>query len=296
MTITIIGLGLIGGSVAYDLKRRAFADHIIGVDQSVQHEQQALALGFVDDIKDLQSAVYAADLVVLAIPVNESIRILPKIMDYCSEHTTVVDMGSTKRAVVEVLKAHPKRAQFVAAHPMAGTEHSGPYAAVEGLFESKVAILCEVERSSEASLKLVTKALRCLGMRVIHMDADKHDQHAAYVSHISHISSFVLANTVLEKEQNDGAIFDLASGGFSSTVRLAKSSPTMWAQIFDQNAEHVLAVMDTYIQKMQEWRELIDKGDYAALSARMEEANAIRKILDRPEANAPTDKGVKVGR
>lgn len=282
MIITIIGLGLIGGSLALDLRKRGFASHIIGVDRSVSHEEYALDHGIVDEIKDLQTAVELANLVVLAIPVNAAITLLPKILHYADKETWVTDMGSTKWQLIEAIKDHPKRANFVASHPMAGTEHSGPTAAIYNLFDNKVAIICDENSSNPTAVMLVKEMYSILNMRLIQMEAQAHDTHAAYVSHISHISSFILANTVLDKEKNDAAIFNLASGGFDSTVRLAKSSPQMWSQIFEQNSENVLEVMDTYIQHLQNWRDLIAAGKFKDLEEEMAKANTIRKVLNTP--------------
>ncbi len=282
MIVSIIGLGLIGGSLALDLKERGFASHIIGVDRSVEHETIALEMGIVDEIKDLQTAVELAQLVVLATPVNAVIQLLPKILHYADEATVVTDMGSTKYQMIHEVAEHPKRKQFVASHPMAGTEHSGPKAAFHGLFDHKVAIICDQEGSDESAIALVREMYNALNMRLIYMEAMAHDLHAAYVSHISHISSFVLANTVLAKEKSETAIFNLASGGFDSTVRLAKSSPKMWSQIFEQNSTHVIEVMDTYIEQLQLWRKLIAENKFAELETEMRKANTIRRVLDTP--------------
>lgn len=282
MTISIIGLGLIGGSLALDLKTRGFAEHIIGVDNNVQHAHIALQKGIVDEIAPLQAAVSQADMVILAIPVNVAIRLLPEVMNHIQAHTVVTDMGSTKGAIVAAIAQHPNRPQFVAAHPMAGTEYSGPNAAVYNLFDHKVAIICNREQSHPEAIEQVETLFNTLQMRVIYMDAEAHDMHAAYVSHISHISSFVLATTVLEKEKSVSTIFNLASGGFESTVRLAKSSPQMWSQIFEQNSHHVLEVMDTYIKNLQNWKQLIETKQFTQLETTMKDANTIRKILDTP--------------
>ena len=220
MTITIIGLGLIGGSMALDLKARGFANKVIGVDNSPTHAAQALELGIVDEILPLPEAVRQADLVVLAVPVNAIISLVSTVLDNIDEHTVVTDMGSTKHDIVKAVAQHPYRDRFVPAHPMAGTEFSGPQAAIYGLFDEKVAIVCNREQSHTDAVKLVEKVFAILKMPLIYMDAREHDMHAAYVSHISHISSFVLAMTVLEKEKSVSTIFNLASGGFTSTVRL----------------------------------------------------------------------------
>ncbi len=281
-TLTIVGMGLIGGSLAIDLRKRGFAARILGVDNNPQYAKTALELGLADEIMALPEAVAAADLVLLAVPVNAALRLLPLLLEYLPPHATVADMGSTKQAIVEVAEQHAKRAQFVATHPMAGTEFSGPAAAVGNLFDGKVAIICNSTDSRPESASLIEQMYGILQMPLVYMDAGEHDIHAAYVSHISHISSFVLANTVLEKERSVSAIFDLASGGFASTVRLAKSSPVMWSQVFDQNSQNVLEVLDTYIANLLEWRKLIAKGEFDTLEKLMGQANTIRKILDIP--------------
>ncbi len=279
ITLCVVGLGLIGGSLAIDLQRCAFASRVIGVDNNVTHQEEALKLGLVDEIMTLDEAVWLADLVVLAIPVNAIIQTLPKVLDLVSKDTVVTDVGSTKFPIVDVIKSHPKRSRYVPSHPMAGTEYSGPSAALKNLFQEKVSIICDKENSDEQAVDLVERMYRALYMDLLYMGAKEHDVHAAYVSHISHISSFVLANTVLEKEKSTKAIFDLASGGFQSTVRLAKSSPAMWTPIFLQNSANLLEVLDTYIEQMQEFRDLIADGDREELRKRMEEANRIRKVL-----------------
>jgi len=279
ITLCVVGLGLIGGSLAIDLQRCAFASRVIGVDNNVAHQEEALKLGLVDEIMTVEEAVWLSDLLVLAIPVNAIIKTLPKVLDLVSKDTVVTDVGSTKNPIVEVIKGHSKRSRYVASHPMAGTEYSGPNAAVKNLFQEKVSIICNREDSDKQAVDLVERMYRALYMDLLYMDAKEHDVHAAYVSHISHISSFVLANTVLEKEKSTKTIFDLASGGFQSTVRLAKSSPEMWTPIFMQNSENLLEVLDTYLEQMQEFRDLIAKGDRVKLKECMEQANRIRKVL-----------------
>jgi len=235
MTIAIIGLGLIGGSLGLDLKANGFAERRLGVDADMKNGQQALELGLVDEIVDLNTAYEEADLLILAVPVAAIIGLLPEMLDHIRPHQTVVDMGSTKAEIVRSVQHHPNRSRFVAAHPMAGTEYSGPQAAIRNLFQDKAAIICDLPQSSTDAVTTVEKLFKSLFMRILHMEAKEHDVHAAYVSHISHISSFALALTVLEKEKSEANIFNLASGGFRSTVRLAKSSPQMWSDVFRQN-------------------------------------------------------------
>ena len=278
-TIAVIGLGLIGGSLAIDLKRCGFADKIMGVDNNDAHRKQAMELGFVDEIADWKTALWQSDLVILAIPVDALIKLLPLLLDEVSKNTVITDVGSTKAPVVNCIKDHPKRERFVASHPMSGTEFSGPTAAVKNLFQEKAAIICNKKESAPDALILVEQMYKSLYMDLEYMDAVEHDVHAAYVSHISHISSFVLAATVLEKEKSAENIFTLASGGFQSTVRLAKSSPEMWAPIFLQNQENMLTVLNTYIQQMEEFKQLIANKDEVGLKKYMEEANKIKKAL-----------------
>lgn len=280
MTLTIIGLGLMGGSAAIDLRKRGFTDKIIGVDNNKINANAAHHIGFVDEITDLETAVAQADMVILAIPVDATGVLLPKVLDLIDKQI-VTDMCSTKASLLERVKYHPKRKQYVAAHPMAGTEFSGPWAAMSGMFDSKAAILCDTEDSDIRALAMVKRMYETLNMRVIYMNATNHDVHAAYVSHISHISSFALALTVLEKEKNEKHIFDLASGGFDSTVRLAKSSPDMWTPIFSQNKENVITVLNTYINNLQQFRDCIENDETEKVHALIKESNKIKRVLFR---------------
>ncbi|OWY22505.1 prephenate dehydrogenase [Sphingobacteriales bacterium UPWRP_1] len=282
MVVSVVGLGLIGGSVALDLKARGFTRKIIGVEQNPQHAGLALKRGIADEIAlTLPDAVAAANLVILAVPVNQIIALLPQVLTLAGTKTVVTDMGSTKLGVVQSVANHPNRQAYVAAHPMAGTEFSGPTAALYNLFDRKVAIICNKESSHYEALTIVESMFRTLNMPLLYMDAAEHDMHAAYVSHISHITSFVLANTVLQKEKSVSTIFNLASGGFASTVRLAKSSPATWSQIFEQNTNNVLEVLDTYIDNLNQWRYCLQNGNFTQLAQLMQEANAISKILDK---------------
>src|SRR5690606_409439 len=233
---TVIGLGLIGGCMAIDLRRGALATHLTGVDNNPDHAEVALKLGLVDEILPLEEAVPGADLVIVSIPVGAIQQSLPTILDLIQDTAVVIDAGSTKSLICEAVKNHPKRKQFVAAHPIAGTENSGPTAAFEGLFKNKMNIICEREKSGEEALITAERVFGILGMRTTFMDSREHDKHAAYVSHLSHVSSFLLGQTVLDIEKDEKNIFTLAGSGFASTVRLAKSSPDMWAPIFVQNS------------------------------------------------------------
>ena len=277
MKITVIGLGLIGGSMALDLKSRGFCTHVTGVDRNPEHCKRALELGIADEIKPLKEALQS-DLIILSIPVTEATRLLPSLLDAIGEHTVVMDVGSTKQQICKAVKTHPKRKQFVGTHPIAGTEHSGPDAAVKNLFDDKTCILC-VDDSALWVVERVSEAYDALNMKMLFMQADEHDRHVAYVSHISHISSFALATTVLEMEKNTSTIFDLAGSGFASTVRLAKSSPDMWAPIFEQNSKHVSKALATYIKHLTKFKKDIDRKNTKGTHQSMVKANAIRKIL-----------------
>lgn len=278
MIISIIGLGLMGGSAAIDLRKRGFADTIIGVDKDQINANAAKNIGFVDEITNLEEAVKKAELVILAIPVDAALLVLPKVLDLVDKQI-VTDMCSTKGTLIERVKYHEKRRQYVASHPMAGIEFSGPWAAISGMFDGKATIFCDSEDSDIRAIALVKRMYEALNMRVIYMNANNHDVHAAYVSHISHISSFALALTVLEKERNEKHIFDLASGGFSSTVRLAKSSADMWTPIFSQNKENVTAVLDTYIDKLKKFRDSIHDDQVDKVHKMIAESNKIKRVL-----------------
>lgn len=278
MTLGLIGIGLIGGSLGLDLKERGFADKVIGCSRRLATAAEAKALGLIDEVVDKDDLIQQADLIVLSVPVNVLVDELLYVLDR-TDKAIVTDMGSTKSKILKAVSHHPNRKRFVAAHPMAGTENSGPTAAIKNLFDNKVAIICDKENTDADAVKMVEDMLNVLKMNVRYMDAAEHDMHAAYVSHISHISSFVLSSTVLDKEKSAKAILAMAGGGFESTVRLAKSSPKMWSQIFEQNANNMLEVLDTYINKMQYFRNCIAEGDFEALETFMAEANAIKKIL-----------------
>ena len=280
MTVTIIGLGLIGGSLALSLRQHGLAAHLIGVELSAEHARRALELGLVDEVADdLAAAVRRADFIVVAVPMDAMLAVLPRVLDATGPQQTVIDVGSTKVALLAAVAGHPRRGRFVATHPMAGTEYSGPDAAVLGLYEGKTVVLCDVAHSDADALQLVEKLFRALPMRLLYLDAPAHDLHAAYVSHISHITSFALALTVLEKEKEEQRIFDLAGGGFASTVRLAKSSSAMWVPIFRQNRLNVLDVLDEHLHQLRHLRELLARGDYAGLTEQIHQANHIRKII-----------------
>jgi prephenate dehydrogenase len=284
MILSVIGLGLIGGSIALDLKKRGFVSKVIGVDNNSLNAHAAKTLGLVDEIKDLKSAVTSSDLVLLAIPVDACLKALPNIMDLVDQQI-VSDLGSTKEQLIKTIANHPKRKQFVPAHPMAGTEFSGPQAAHSGLFDGKCSIICNPEDSKKEAVKLISEMFHCLKMRCVYMDAEVHDRQTAYVSHLSHISAFALSLTVLHKEKADKHIFELASGGFDSTVRLAKSSAEMWTPIFQQNKKNVGKVLQKYIDTLQQFKDLIEEDNLQGVSDLIFEANDIRRVLDQKEKN-----------
>ncbi len=277
MNITVIGLGLIGGSLALSL--RGFQTHMIGVDKNPEHAQMALDLGLVDVVLQLDEAVKIADLIILAIPVDASRNLLSHILDLIPPRAVVVDMGSTKSGICSVVREHSKRANYVASHPIAGTEYSGPKAAFSTLFHGKTTIICEKERSADFALKIVEEMYKLLNMKIIYMNADDHDLHAAYVSHLSHLSSFTLGLTVLDIEKNEKNILNLAGSGFASTVRLAKSSPEMWNPIFQQNKEHLSEALTAYMKRLSEFKEYIETNQSQKLYDLMKEANKIGKII-----------------
>jgi prephenate dehydrogenase len=264
-----------------DLRKRHFSDRIIGVDSSLQHQNIALLSGLIDEADTLENAVDRSDLIILSTPVNTNCMMLPLILDRIAGTGKVVtDMGSTKASIAEISKDHPGRGRYVGAHPMAGTEYSGPLAATGRLFDYKPAIICDPELCDPDAKDLVERMLKVLNMKIVYMNSAVHDVHVAYISHISHITSFSLALSVLEKEREEENILTLAGGGFESTVRLAKSNGETWAPIFSENAQYILEAIDTYIEKMNLFRNLIAKGDTEGLKSIMEEANKIRKILN----------------
>lgn len=291
--VTIIGLGLIGGSMAVDLRRRGFARRITGVESDPVNAAAAEKIGLVDKVVPFEGCADDADIVILAVPAGVSALLLPEILDMISVtgqdsagndggdgcRKVVIDVCSTKSMLLGSVAGHPMRSRYVATHPMAGTEYSGPWAAMPGLFDGKACVICDAGKSDSDALEKVEALYDVLNMRTVRMDAENHDKHAAYVSHISHITSFALALTVLKQEKNDRHIFDLASGGFSSTVRLAKSNPDMWVPILMQNRSNVLAVMDTYMEEMMAFRDAIASENDTEVRRLIEDANHIRRII-----------------
>jgi prephenate dehydrogenase len=276
--IAIVGVGLIGGSLAIRLHEKKLSSRLIGVESSPGHAAKALELELVDEILPLEEAISAADVIILAIPVDSMVSLLPSVMDKI-DRQMVLDLGSTKSQLVDVISQHPKRGRFCATHPMWGTEYSGPAAAVKGAYENKAVILCNPEQTDEDVLDWVKHMFTKIGMRQLVMEAKAHDLHAAYVSHISHITSFALANTVLEKEKEENAIFELASAGFESTVRLAKSNPAMWVPIFLQNKVNILDVLNEHIEQLKKFRDSIRDDKTEELRTLIEDANKIRRII-----------------
>ena len=277
--LTVVGVGLISGSLALMLKDLGIVSHVIGVSRSGASAERAIKLGIIDEALPLEAAVKKADLIYVAIPVDSTIEVMHQVMDLITEQQIVADAGSTKGALCEALKNHPMRHRFVATHPMWGTEYSGPEAAVRDAFAGRSCVFCEVELTDVEVVDSMKWIYERLGMSVVNMDPKSHDMHAAYVSHISHLSSFALANTVLEKEKEEDAIFELAGGGFESTVRLAKSNADMWVPIFAQNKEHVLDVLNEHITQLRKFKACFEKENWTYLRELIEQANGIKRIL-----------------
>lgn len=279
MRVHIIGVGLIGGSFAVDI-RNAFSDvQLVGIDNNPDHLKQALSLGIIDEVEELND-VRSSDMVIVAVPVDVSIPLIKQVLDIVEDNTLVIDTGSTKGKLCEALSTHPNRRNFLAAHPISGTEFSGPQAAVKDLYRNKTNIICEVEKTAFKLQERALELFQKLGMRICYMNPKSHDRHIAYVSHLSHISSFMLGKTVLEKEKDERNIFDLAGSGFASTVRLAKSSPAMWTPIFEQNKENVVEILKEYIQNLNMFKDLLENNDFEGIFNEMEKTNHIKSILN----------------
>ena len=278
MTVAIVGVGLIGGSLALALKEKGLAKKIIGVDNNELHLQTALERQLINESLPLDAAIKASDLIILAMPVDAMETLLPLVLNSASGKV-VMDVGSIKEGILSAIKEHSNRGRFVATHPMWGTEYSGPEAAVKDAFINKAVVICDRENSDEDALQLVQSIYKTIGMHLVFMEHEAHDLHTAYVSHISHITSFALANTVLEKEKEDDAIFELASGGFESTVRLAKSNPDMWVPIFKQNRDNVLDVLNEHIAQLRKFKSCLEKENYTYLQELIENANGIKRII-----------------
>ena len=278
MNVFIIGVGLIGGSFALDIKALSSEYKIYGIDKNKNHLINALDLGLIDKKSTIKD-VHKAGLVIVATPVDAALNILPKVLDGISDTAIVFDVGSTKEAICLSVEQHPKRRNFLAAHPIAGTEYSGPKAAISGLYVNKTNIICEVEKTAFKLQEKVIQLFSDLGMRMRYMSPKAHDKHIAYVSHLSHISSFMLGKTVIDKEKNERDIFDMAGSGFESTVRLAKSSPAMWTPIFKQNKHNVIETLEEYISNLNHFKSLIYADDFEAVFQEMEQTNHIKHIL-----------------
>lgn len=281
MKVAVIGIGLIGGSLALTIKDKGLASKVIGVDQDPQNAQIALERGIIDEINNLEEALKKVDLIILSTPVNAMVRLLTMILDRIKEDQVVMDVGSTKTEMLAHIKSHPKRGRYVATHPMAGTEFSGPLNAFHGLFDGKFTVICDAMDSDPDALEKVMGLYQSIPMKILNLGAVEHDVHAAYVSHISHISSFALALTVLAKESDENRIFELAGSGFGSTVRLAKSSAEMWVPIFEQNRDNVLDVLDEHINQLAAFRSLLIKKDFQTMFEKIKKANTIRSILEQ---------------
>ncbi len=280
INVAVIGIGLIGGSIALDLKDFSKVKKIIGVDKSQENLYKAKQLGIIDEGLPIKQAIKESDVIVLATPVDVSIRLLPEVLELV-DNQVVFDVGSTKENIIKCVENYPKRGRFVATHPMAGTEFSGPEAALRNLFRNKSVIFCDSNNSDEDAVRLTKEVYEFLGMKIVEMEPKPHDLHAAYVSHISHISSFALSLTVLEKEKVEKNITDMASGGFDSTVRLAKSSPDMWTPIFMQNSGNVVDVLNSYIAVLQKFKNVILSGDSKQIKEMMIHANEIKGVLNK---------------
>lgn len=278
MNVTVIGIGLIGGSFAKDVKKLYPDSKITGMDKSEAHLDQALELGIIDQKGDYDM-LESAEVVFVSIPVNALCAALPKILDAVGDDTVVMDAGSTKSLICEAVEDHPKRRNFLACHPIAGTEFSGPSAAINGLYEGKTNIICEVEKTAFKLQERALELFQQMKMRIRYMNPHAHDKHIAYVSHLSHISSFMLGKTVIEKEKNERDIFDLAGSGFESTVRLAKSSPDMWTPIFEQNKKNVVESLEEYIQNLERFKELLVGNEFEDVYQEMNNTNRIKQIL-----------------
>ena len=279
MKVFIIGTGLIGGSFALDIQQEYSEAIIYGIDTNSRHLKEALEHGVIHREATMND-LPLADIVFLTIPVDIALAVLPRVLDLISDDALVIDVGSTKQRICDVVKKHPKRRNFLACHPIAGTEKSGPTAAISGLYAGKTNIICEVEKTT---FKLQEKALQLfkdIGMRIRYMDPVSHDKHIAYVSHLSHISAFMLGKTVINKAKNERDIFDMAGSGFESTVRLAKSSPAMWTPIFKQNKDNVIETLEAYINNLQHFKELMQDDKFSEIFNEMENTNHIKQILN----------------
>ena len=278
MNIHVIGIGLIGGSIVLDIKSLHPDATIYGIDTNENHLAEAIAIGVVDKAATFDDLA-EADFVIVSVPVDVALTVLPKVLDAIGENTIVFEVGSTKTPICEAVANHPKRRNFIATHPIAGTEFSGPSAAIRNLFQGKTNIICEVEKTTFKLQEKAVDLFKSMGMRIRYMDPKSHDKHIAYVSHLSHISAFMLGKTVIDKEKDEQDIFDMAGSGFESTVRLAKSSPAMWTPIFKQNKKHVVKTLEEYISNLSKFKKLLENDDFEEIYNEMHSVNKIKEIL-----------------
>ena len=279
MTIAIVGLGLIGGSFARDLRKSGIAELLLGVESAPQHAARALELGLADRIVSLEEALEQADIVLLAVPVDAIIELLPRMLDVVRPDQTIIDLGSAKLKIAEAVREHVGRERYVAAHPMAGTEDAGPDAALEGLFKDKTVLLCDLDWSAPDACRAALEIFHAVGLKFEFMTAEQHDRHAAFVSHLSHVAAYALSLAVQSEEKAGYAVPRLAGGGFASTVRLAKSSPEMWVPIFEQNRDETLAAINAFSARFEEFKRCLEERDWPGVERLIREANQIRSML-----------------
>ena len=276
--IYVIGVGLIGGSFALELRKLFPKSTIIGIDKSENHLQKALDLKVIDE-KSTVTQINNPDIILVSVPVKSIINILPFVLESVNNDSLVIDFGSTKNSICEIVKDHPNRQHFLATHPIAGTEFSGPTAAYEGLFKGKNIIICDKNKTNKSKLELGLKIFNLMKMKISYMDSVSHDKHIAYVSHLSHISSFMLGKTVIDEEKNEKNIFDMAGSGFESTVRLAKSSPEMWTDIIHDNKENIIKSLNDYIENLVQINYMIKNDRFEELESQFKSINYIKTIL-----------------
>ena len=279
MKVGILGIGLIGGSLALSARKHISDVEIFGLDQNVDNLDRSITIKLID-FKLNSADLKLMDLLLIAMPVDEASKQIVSLLDEVHNNGLVIDFGSTKASICDRVALHSKRGQFLATHPIAGTEFSGPDAAMDDLFLNKTQILCETYNTRPDLLEWAENWFRKMGMQIRPMDPVEHDQHIAYVSHLSHISSFMLGKTVVEKEKNEKTIFEMAGSGFESTVRLAKSSPDMWIPIFNQNKDNILETLSEYINNLNQFKNLLEANDYDKLYQQIEAINGIREILE----------------
>ncbi len=276
MNIGIVGLGLMGGSLAKAVKRYGIAKKVLGYINNEKNKKDVLELKLVDEIVDLETLKKESDVIILSIPVDAIIDMFPSFLDI-DEKTTIIDMGSTKEYIVKNIP-EKIRENFVPAHPMTGTEKSGPKAAIDDLYEGKTVVLCNLEKNGNIHVNKAFRIFQGIGMRIVVMDADEHDVHACFMSHLPHAISFSLANTVMSHE-DPKSIIALAAGGFKDMSRIAKSSPRMWSDIFKQNRKNLLSSIDLFEEHMKKVRKMVEEENYEELEKWMAKANTLHEIL-----------------